>query len=293
MSQFGATTTAEEVIHKLNVSLVGKNALVTGASSGIGVETARCLALAGANVWLTGRDIPKTQSVADGIEKEIGNAGRTHVVHLDLSSLTSVKVLVEDFLKLNIPLHILINNAGVMAIQERSETTDGLEMQIGTNHFGHFALTQGLLPALKAGAPSRVIIVSSGAHRRAGMKWDDIMAKKSYEPWEAYGQSKTANILHGVEFNRRYSKDGITATALHPGVIETELWRHAGKIIQMNKTIPQGAATTVFCAVTPTLKGGAYYDNCQEGGANEYATNLDNAAKLWEISEEITKANKA
>jgi NAD(P)-dependent dehydrogenase (short-subunit alcohol dehydrogenase family) len=182
MSLFSASTTAEEVIGTLGVSLRGKNILVTGASSGIGVECCRVFALAGGNVWLAGRDVAKTVAVADRIISECGDSSRVHVIACDLSNLTSVRKCVDEFIALDIPLHILLNNAGCMAVQERTETVDGFEMQLGTNHLGHFVLTNGLLAALTRGAPSRVVNVSSMAHHRQGMNFKDPMSQLAYTP---------------------------------------------------------------------------------------------------------------
>jgi NAD(P)-dependent dehydrogenase (short-subunit alcohol dehydrogenase family) len=171
---FNESTTAEEVILGLGISLNEKNIIVTGGSSGIGAEAARVFALAGANVWITGRDLSKTKAVADSIASQIENPSNIKILELDLSSLASVKQCAENFLSLGIPLHILLNNAGVMGIQERTETVDGLEMQIGTNHFGHFLLTLCLIEALKAAGQARVAMVSSGAHWRSPILFEDV-----------------------------------------------------------------------------------------------------------------------
>lgn len=287
---FGAKTTAEEVIETLGVSLTNKNVFVTGASSGIGVETARVLAKAGANVWLAGRDVHKTQQVASNIATNDlgGDASRLQVMELDLSDLHSVRACVDKFLALEVPLHILINNAGCMALNDRELTKDGFEMQIGTNHLGHFVLTNGLLPCLQRGAPSRIINVSSMAHHRSGIHFDNLQFETNYDPWTAYGQSKTANILHAMELNFRYGSEGITAVSLHPGVIGTELWRHTGNIMKMNKSIPQGAATTVYCAVANDVEGGKFYNDCRNAEVNPHASSLLEAHRLWDISESLT-----
>jgi len=294
-SSFSAKTTAQDVIDTLQIPLHDKNVIITGASSGIGAECARVFVKAGANVFLCGRDVVKTSGVADGIINElvtdaIGSGSindikpRVHVLELDLSSLSSVYQCIEQFKAFKLPLHILLNNAGCMALQTRTETTDGFEMQFGTNHLGHFVLTNGLIDSLMSGAPSRIVNVSSMAHRRGGVNFDDPQYKINYDPWQVYGSSKTANILHAIGLNRRFSDNGITAVSLHPGVIETELWRHAGLIFQMNKTIPEGAATSVFCCISPDVKGGCFYNDCQLSEAHNHATNPIYAEKLWELS---------
>ncbi len=175
MSEFGSATTADEVIASLGINLSGKNILVTGASSGIGAEASRCFAAAGGNVWLAGRDLPKTQAVAEGIITSIGRSDNVHVIHLDLSSLASVRDCVAEFKSFGVPLHILLNNAGCMAMESKCLSVDGFEMQFGTNHLGHFLLTQGLLPLLLSSSDSpRVVNVSSQAHFRSPVLFDDI-----------------------------------------------------------------------------------------------------------------------
>lgn len=289
--KFSASTTADEIISALGVNLDGKNVFVTGASSGIGVECARVFASVGANVWLAGRDVAKTTAVADAIRAQT-DPSRVHVIALDLSDLSSVRTCISEFVALGLPLHVLLNNAGCMAVQDRQETKDGFEMQFGTNHIGHFVLTNGLLDCLKAAGSSRVVNVSSMAHHRGGINFEDPQFSRSYDPWRAYGQSKTANILHACELNNRFADShGIVAVSLHPGVIETELWRHAGVVYPANKTIPQGAATSVFCCVSPTIQGGRYYNDCQESSANAWATDSAFASQFWQLSLALTESS--
>lgn len=286
---FSASTTAEEIITTLGIDLDGKNIFVTGASSGIGVECARVFAAVGANVWLAGRDVAKTTIVADIIRTQVADPSRVHVIALDLSDLSSVRSCVAEFAALKLPLHVLLNNAGCMAVQDRQETKNGFEMQLGTNHLGHFVLTNGLLDCLKAAGSSRVVNVSSMAHHRGGINFADPHFSANYDPWRAYGQSKTANILHACEVNARFSEShGIVAVSLHPGVIETELWRHAGVVFPANKTVPQGAATSVFCCVSPTIRGGHFYNDCQESNANAWATDPALATQFWHLSLALT-----
>ena len=282
------TSTAQDVITKLGADLTGKNIVVTGASSGIGAEAARVFAKAGARVFALGRSESKTMTVVDAINAECGDAARVSFVSCDLSSLTSVRGAANAILAAGVPLHVLLNNAGVMAIQDRTLTADGFEMQLGTNHIGHFVLTNELIPALKAGAPSRIVNVSSKAHFRGGIIFEDMMMESGYNPWRSYGQSKSANILHAIELQRRHSGDGITAVSLHPGVItDSDLWRHAGNVMTANKSVPQGASTSVFCALAPDVAGGAFYDNCAPCGAAPHATDPALAERLWAETEKL------
>ena len=282
------TSTAQDVITKLGADLTGKNIVVTGASSGIGAEAARVFAKAGARVFALGRSESKTMTVVDAINAECGDAARVSFVSCDLSSLTSVRGAANAILAAGVPLHVLLNNAGVMAIQDRTLTTDGFEMQLGTNHIGHFVLTNELIPALKAGAPSRIVNVSSKAHFRGGIIFEDMMMGSDYNPWRSYGQSKSANILHAIELQRRHGSDGITAVSLHPGVItDSDLWRHAGNVMTANKSVPQGASTSVFCALAPDVAGGAFYDNCAPCGAAPHATDPALAERLWAETEKL------
>jgi NAD(P)-dependent dehydrogenase (short-subunit alcohol dehydrogenase family) len=293
---FGFTSTAAEVI--AGVDLSGKRAIVTGASSGIGVETARALADAGAAVTLAVRDTEAGERVAT----EIG--GDVAVSALDLSDLTSVRAFAAAWRG---PLDILVNNAGVMAIQALTMSTSGHEMQFATNHLGHFALALWLHDSLAAAGSARIVSVSSGGHLRSPVVFDDIdYAFRDYDPFGAYGQSKTANVLFAVEATRRWGSDGIVANALMPGAILTQLGRHidaemavaAMRRQRSVKTVEQGAATSVLLAASPLLEGvgGRYFENCNEavrvsrrgdpgqGGVAPYALDPANAERLWELS---------
>uniref|UniRef100_A0A7S4M8J1 Uncharacterized protein n=1 Tax=Vannella robusta TaxID=1487602 RepID=A0A7S4M8J1_9EUKA len=239
------------------------------------------------------------------IEKNDENAKLT-LMKLDLANLQSIEAFVEEFNEKELPLHVLVNNAGIMAIPYK-ETANGFEMQFGTNHLGHFHLTTLLLPRLIEGQPARVVCLSSTAHKMDGIHWTDISGKGTWygkgmsSRWNAYGQSKTANLLFAVELNRRMHNEGlkITANAVHPGVIKTELGRDLsgveGLLITLGspflKSIPQGAATTVYVATAPELEGigGKYFADCNEAVAKPYATNPRYAERLWKMSEEMVK----
>jgi NAD(P)-dependent dehydrogenase (short-subunit alcohol dehydrogenase family) len=298
---FGFASTATDVV--AGVDLAGRTAIVTGASSGIGVETARALAAAGAAVTLAVRNTASGDSVASEIRQSTGNDAVT-VRALDLSDLPSVAAFVRAWTG---PLDILVNNAGVMAVPELTMSPSGHEMHFATNHLGHFALTVGLHGALAAAGNARVVSVSSGGHLRSPVVFDDIdFAFRDYNPFSAYGQSKTANVLFAVEATRRWSDDGITSNALMPGAIfDTALGRHvdvghaaaAAKQLRL-KTIQQGAATSVLLAASPLLDGigGRYFEDCTEarivdhrgapgsGGVARYAVDQANAERLWDVS---------
>jgi NAD(P)-dependent dehydrogenase (short-subunit alcohol dehydrogenase family) len=298
---FGFESTAAEVID--GVDLTGKRAIVTGASSGIGIETARALAEAGAEVTLAVRNTDQGARVAAGIAGQ-----HTSVRRLDLSDLASVAAFVDAW---DGPLDILVNNAGVMAIQELTISASGHEMQFATNHLGHFAVTLGLYDALAAAGTARIVAVSSAGHLRSPVVFDDIdFAFRDYEPFAAYGQSKTANVLFAVEANRRWALEGITANSLMPGGIATPLQRHLPAHYAEDalaayraagtdfKTVEQGAATSVLLAASPLLDGvgGRYFENCNEavqvdrrggpgqGGVARYALDAGNAERLWDVS---------
>jgi NAD(P)-dependent dehydrogenase (short-subunit alcohol dehydrogenase family) len=302
---FGFTSTAAEVI--AGVDLSGKRAIVTGASSGIGVETARALADAGAAVTLAVRNTESGERVAAEIREDTGN-GAVTVGALDLSDLSSVGAFVAAW---SGPLDILVNNAGVMAIQELTLSLSGHEMQFATNHLGHFALALGLHDSLAAAGSARIVSVSSGGHLRSPVVFDDIdYAFREYDPFGAYGQSKTANVLFAVEATRRWSPEGIFVNALMPGGIATPLQRHlpahyAEQALEAFraagtdfKSVEQGAATSVLLAASPLLDGigSRYFEDCNEavvvgrrggpgrGGVAPYALDPANAERLWELS---------
>jgi NAD(P)-dependent dehydrogenase (short-subunit alcohol dehydrogenase family) len=313
-SRFYAFTPARDVVKGMD--LTGRTAIVTGSASGIGVETARALSEAGARVVMAVRNLEAGGKVAAEIA-ETAKAPVT-VEPLDLSNLASVR----DFTARwgDQPLNILINNAGVMACP-LGYTADDLEMQIGTNHFGHYLLGVGLIPALLKGAQSgrasRVVSLSSIGHRRGPVHFDDPNYRhRPYDKWEAYGQAKTANALFAVALNERFRVKGINANAVMPGGIMTPLQRHLpieeqqalgwidenGKVRDGFKTTQQGASTSVWAAVAPELEGvgGLYLENCAEAepwtkdkpweGVMPHALDPEAADRLWALSRETTGA---
>ncbi|MEU8262844.1 SDR family NAD(P)-dependent oxidoreductase [Micromonospora sp. NPDC048999] len=299
---FSRETTALEVVRDLD--LTGRRAVVTGGASGIGVETARALAAAGADITLAVRNLDAGHRAAAEITASTGN-DRVLVAPLDLADLGSVAAFVRTW---DGPLHILINNAGIMASPEL-RTGPGWEMQFATNHLGHFALATGLRPALAAAGGARIVSVSSSAHLRSPVVFEDIhFRQRPYDPWLAYGQSKTANVLFAVDATRRWADDGILTNALMPGGIRTNLQRYVSdeELDRMRalsgggapawKTPEQGAATSVLVAASPLLDGvgGRYFEDCQEAGPNQprtrtgyavYAREPEAAERLWAVSE--------
>jgi NAD(P)-dependent dehydrogenase (short-subunit alcohol dehydrogenase family) len=297
---FTARSTAAEVI--AGIDLTGRRTVVTGGASGIGVETARALAGAGAEVTLAVRDRNVGERTAADITATTGNK-QIRVAALDLADQASVAAFVAAW---DGPLDILINNAGVMAAPE-TRTPQGWEPQFATNHLGHFALANGLRDALARNGNARVVAVSSLAHLRSPVVFEDIhFHSRPYDPWLAYGQSKTANILFAVEATKRWAADGIIVNSLHPGSISTNLQRHvsAEEIQRLRarladqitpKTPEQGAATSILLATSPLLDGigGRYFEDCdeaepgREGGAHgvaAYALDQDAAARLWQVT---------
>ncbi|MEU4478778.1 SDR family NAD(P)-dependent oxidoreductase [Micromonospora sp. NPDC023966] len=300
---FSRETTALEVVRDLD--LTGRRAVVTGGASGIGVETARALAAAGADVTLAVRNTEAGQRAATDITGTTGN-DRILVAPLDLADLGSVAAFVRTW---DGPLHMLVNNAGIMASPEL-RTEQGWEMQFATNHLGHFALATGLRPALAAAEGAQIVSVSSAAHLRSPVVFEDIhFRQRPYDPWQAYGQSKTANVLFAVDATRRWADDGIYTNALMPGAIRTNLQRYISEeeLDRMRtqsgggaaywKSPEQGAATSVLVAASPLVAGvgGRYFEDCQEAGPNQpgtrtgyapYARDPEAAERLWEVSEE-------
>ncbi len=316
-SPFGTFSTAREVVAGHDLS--GRTAIVTGGATGIGVETARALAEAGAEVVIAARKPDLASAAAADINRTARGPGARFEM-LDLSSLASVRDFGGRWGER--PLDLLVNNAGVMACP-LSRTADGLEMQVGTNHFGHFLLGVLLAPALEAGAsragrPSRLVSLSSIGHRRSDINWEDPnYLTRPYEKWEAYGQAKTANSLFAVGFHKRYAGRGVTANAVMPGGIMTPLQRHmareemvamgwidpqTGAVREGFKTPEQGASTSVWAAVGPELEGvgGLYLENCAQAepwtpeapfvGVLPHALDPDSADRLWDLSLEITGA---
>jgi NAD(P)-dependent dehydrogenase (short-subunit alcohol dehydrogenase family) len=309
---YGPTTTAAEIV--ANVDLHGKRAVVTGASSGIGVETARALASTGAEVTLAVRNLEAGRTVADEIaEKLPSGATGPHVAPLDLADPASVAGFVRSW---SGPLHILVNNAGVMALPKLTRTPAGYEMQFATNHLGHFALTTGLHRWLAAADGARVVAVSSIGHLFGPVVFDDLHYRfRPYDQWTSYGQSKSAIVLFAVAAAQRWAGEGVVVNALMPGnIASTALARHMrpddlanfGKETDLTlppvKTIEQGAATSVLMAASPEVEGvtGRYYEDCAQapviqereghaGGVAPYVLDSDNADRLWQISEQLTQ----
>jgi len=316
---FGATSTTDEVLSGVN--LQGKRILVTGVSAGLGIETARSLAAHGADVVGAARDLKKAEAATAQVRKDaVAAGGSFELVALDLASLKSVRASAEELLAKGQFFDVIIANAGVMATPF-SHTADGFETQFGTNHLGHFVLVNRIAPLLRNG--SRLINLSSAGHRYSNVDLNDPNFERTpYEPFVAYGRSKTANILFTVAFDRRHRGLGVRAAAVHPGVIETELARHVdparlqalidqitkerianGKEPFRWKTVPQGAATSVWTAVVAPAEviGGKYCENCHVGevvadsatisgvseGVRAYALDPNNAEALWKKSEEM------
>lgn len=290
---FGPKSTAAEVA--AGIDLTGQPVIITGGASGIGIETTRAMAGTGAEITLAVRNVEAGEKVAAEIAADTGNRS-LRVAYLDLADRASIAAFVAAWKG---PLHVLINNAGVMALPEQ-HTAEGWEMQFATNHLGHFALALGLHGALALDGTARIVSVSSSAHLRSPVIFEDIhFARRPYEPILAYGQSKTANVLFAVGATARWAGDGITANALMPGAIATNLQRHRGGMKtppERRKTPEQGAATSVLLATSPLLEGigGRYFEDCNEvlpedgsgdmSGVAAYALDPANADRLWEES---------
>lgn len=302
-SGFGARTTAAETLH--GIDLTGKLAVVTGGYSGLGLETTRALAGAGAHVVVPARRREVAREALAGIDG-------VEVDELDLGDLESVRAFADRFLASGRTIDIMINSAAVMACPE-TRVGPGWEAQFATNHLGHFALVNRLWPAVAPGA--RIISVSSAGHRNSAVRWDDLQFEHGYEKWQAYGQAKTANALFAVRLDALAQEKGVRAFSLHPGGILTPLQRHLPKEEQIAmgwidedgnllndsfKTPEQGAATQVWAATSPQLagKGGVYCEDCDiaepagegefKGGVRTYATDPEQAARLWTLSAELT-----
>jgi NAD(P)-dependent dehydrogenase (short-subunit alcohol dehydrogenase family) len=318
---FGATSTTEDVLS--GIDLRGKRILVTGVSAGIGVETARSLAAHGAHVVGAARDLTKAKAATAEVRKDaVANGETFELIELDLASLKSVRACADALLAKGGPFDVVIANAGVMATVF-GKTVDGFETQFGTNHLGHFVLVNRIAPLIRAGG--RLINLSSAGHRFSNVDLHDPNFERTpYDPWVAYGRSKTANILFAVAFDRRYRGHGVRAAAVHPGTIHTELARHVDpgqiqKIIDQRnqqlvaegkppfqwKTIPQGASTSVWAAVVAAADeiGGRYCEDCHVGkivpdsvatdamteGVRGYGLDPENAEALWKKSEELVR----
>src|SRR6202162_2300306 len=310
---FGPTSTTDEVLRDVN--LTGKRVLVTGVSAGLGIETARALAAHGAQVVGAARDLSKAQAATEQVRGQAASGVSLSLVQLDLASLDSVRRCADGLLEAGKPFDVIIANAGVMACP-KSKTVDGFETQFGTNHLGHFVLVNRIASLLKAG--SRLVNLSSAGHRYADVNLEDPNFEHSpYEEFIAYGRSKTAKVLFGVEFDRRHKARGVRAAAVHPGGIRTELSRHLTPevmeklIAEINasqpkgaapfsyKSIPQGAATSLWaaCVADAEAIGGRYCEDCHgaavasapglRSGGQPYALDPQRARALWQKSEEL------
>ncbi|MCF0074231.1 SDR family NAD(P)-dependent oxidoreductase [Dyadobacter sp. CY261] len=296
MTGYGFETTGDEILEGIDLS--GKRIIVTGSTSGIGAETVRALAKAGAEVTMAVRNVEVGRKVADEIMQATGNRKVT-VQQLELSDFASVRSFVSNW---NEPLDVLINNAGVMGIPYLQKISEGIEMQFMTNYLGHFALSVGLHKFLKAAPAARIVMVSSSGHLLCPVLFDDINFNFiSYDPWLSYGQSKTACILFAVGAARRWREDGIAVNALNPGAILTNLQRHVGGKLrsapEFHKTVQEGAATSILLSASPVVRNvsGAYFEDCNEAevvtsrperfaGVAKYALDPDGADRLWDLS---------
>ncbi|KAG7488557.1 hypothetical protein MATL_G00036100 [Megalops atlanticus] len=273
-----------------DVRLDGKTAIVTGANTGIGKETARDLAKRGARVILACRDMAKAELAVSEIVKDVGIANVVPC-KLDLADTKSICEFAEHVYNSETAVHFLINNAGV-AICPYSTTADGYEMQFGVNHLGHFFLTFLLLDLLKHSAPSRVINLSSITHSMGKIHFEDLNSEKSYHPVRAYVQSKLANILFTRELARKLEGTGVTVYAVDPGIVNTDMTRHMKSSLQMFvkafsfliRTPAEGAYTTLYCALTPDLLSGGYYRNCAQAECSRAASDDRTARNLWVVS---------
>lgn len=327
MSQRGSRgfeTTTDEVLD--GVDLTGRVAVVTGGYGGLGRETARALSAHGARVVIAGRDATRLAATRAELTAALHaaqrpGAGAIETLLLDLASLAAVRDAAAELAERHPAIHLLIDNAGVMACPRQS-TADGFEMQLGTNHLGHFLFTLCLVDPLRAAAPSRVVVLSSAGHRVSPILWDDPNFERSeYHNWTAYGQSKTANALFALELDRRHAAAGVQAYAVHPGVILTELGRHmtpadfewmaerarrrgpedaetaADDTMPFTfKSVEAGAATSVWAATSAELDahGGAYLEDCAvaevvdddraANGVAPWAADPEQASRLWELS---------
>jgi NAD(P)-dependent dehydrogenase (short-subunit alcohol dehydrogenase family) len=313
MTAFGFESTTDDVLEGLD--LTGTRILVTGASAGLGVETTRALAAHGASVTMAVRDLTKGAAALDEIVATVPDAD-LELRPLDLAELASIRTFADGFLEDHEQLDVLIGNAGIMACPQGT-TVDGFELQFGTNHLGHFLLVTRLLPALLAAHGARVVLLSSAGHRFSDVDLEDPgFEHTAYDPWVAYGRAKTANVLCAVGLDQRYRDQGVRAFAVHPGGIQTELGRHltrdslkvlmdrlaAAPTETVWKSVPQGAATSVWAATSPDLdgQGGLYLEDCHiaeltddpdgRDGVRAYALDPARADALWALSERLVEA---
>ncbi len=309
MSEFGWGSTTDEVLAGKDLS--GTTVFITGGNSGLGQETGRAMAAKGAHVVLAGRSQKKLDEAAKAIRADTGNAAVETII-CDLGNLQSVRDCARMAQEQLEKIDLLINNAGVMACP-KERTDDGFERQFGTNHLGHFVLTKHLMPLIDKGEGKRIVNLSSRGHQICPVDLDDPnFERREYNEWASYGQSKTANVLFSVELDKRFSGKGVRAYAVHPGGIDTNLGRHlseeqAEALVQRVttadpnfqwKTIPQGAATSVWAATAEELSaaGGVYCEDCgiaeiddtsSDKGVRSYAVDPEAAERLWTLSEDM------
>lgn len=310
-TRYGFETTTDELLDGRDLS--GRRILITGASAGLGEETARALAAHGANVVMTARDVAKGERAVANVRATAAPNATVELVEMNLASLASVRACADRLLAEGKPLNALIANAGVMACPQGT-TADGFETQFGTNHVGHFVFVNKLVPLVVAGAPSRIVVLSSSGHRFSDVDLDDPGFERTpYDPWIAYGRSKTANSLFAVALDRKLRDRGVRACAIHPGGIRTELGRHMTPEVMAQlmarveaqpqpyvfKTVPQGAATSVWAAIVADADeiGGKFCEDCgvaelttdmiAGSGVRAYALDAASAERLWSRSEEL------
>jgi NAD(P)-dependent dehydrogenase (short-subunit alcohol dehydrogenase family) len=308
---FGWSSTTDEVLD--GVDLSGKRILITGASAGLGVETARALASHGASIVGAVRDVSKGERAAETIRGTAASGATVELVEMDLASLKSVRACAVKLLAQGKPFDVIIANAGVMACPQGT-TVDEFETQFGTNHLGHFVFVSKLVPLVLAKAPSRIVILSSSGHRFSDVDLDDPNFERTeYDPWVAYGRSKTSNALFAVALDRKLRDRSVRACAIHPGGIQTELGRHMtpdtyqklmDRVSRQTrpyqfKSVPQGAATSVWAAAVADANeiGGKFLEDChvaevttdmvEQGGVRPYALDSARADALWARSEEL------
>ena len=291
-SAFGKKSTAEQVT--AGIDLRGKTALITGVNSGLGLETMRVLTLRGAHVLGTARTMDKAKAACASVE------GKATPLACELTDFDNIVACTNEVRAMGMPIDMLICNAGIMALPE-CEQVNGLEKQFATNHLGHFILVHRLLDQVKAAPKGRIVMLSSSGHTMApedGIQFDNLSGEVGYKPWAAYGQSKLANLLMAKELAHRFEGTSVTANAVHPGVINTNLGRHFSKPMLFlsslvgwlfMKSIPQGAATTCYVATSPDLDGvsGVYFADCNPEETSAHGQDMAMAAKLWSVSEDL------
>jgi NAD(P)-dependent dehydrogenase (short-subunit alcohol dehydrogenase family) len=280
----------------MDVPMKGKTVLVTGATNGIGLVTARELARLGAQVTIVSRNADKCAAVAEAIKTETGKP--VDFIAADLSTLAGIMQVAAGFKQRHTHLHVLVNNAGGF-FNKRLITPDGLEMTFALNHLNYFLLTNLLLDVLKASAPTRVVNVASGIHMGARLDFDNLQGEKRYTGLRAYGQSKLANVLFTYELARRLKETGVTVNALHPGYVNTGLSLNNGFFFRVfaklsarlfGRTPEEGAQTSIYLAASPEVEGvtGEYFVNCKPAQSSPESYNKASAEKLWQISLEMT-----